>query len=295
MYTDVVRYEGAIFRPPSEAYSLIIQSTIGCSNNTCHFCGAFREKVFRLRPLEEVLEDLFRARAFYTRVDRIFFADGDALIRPTEDWIALLECIRAQFPECTRVSTYASPRSLLLKTPEELTQLRQLGLAMVYMGLESGSDTVLEDMCKNATAAQIIEAGHKAKAAGMKLSVTAISGLGGQELWEEHAVETGRAFTAMKPDYIGLLTLIIEPQTPLGARYRRGEFHPLDPTDGVFRETKLMLEHTDCDGCVFRSNHASNYLPLGGTLNRDRAAMIARLDSALEGGQRLRPDWMRGL
>ncbi len=292
---DGIRYEGAIFRPPSEAYSLIIQATIGCSNHTCQFCGAFQEKIFRLRPMEDVLEDLRRGRAFYKRVRRIFFADGDALIRPAEDWVVLLEFVREHFPECERVSTYASPRSLLLKTPAELERLQKLGLLMVYMGLESGSDTVLLDMHKNATAAQIIEAGRKAKAAGLKLSVTAISGLGGAELWEEHAEETGRAFTAMKPDYIGLLTLIIESKTPLGARYRRGEFHPLDPTTGVFRETKRMLEHTDCEGCVFRSNHASNYLPLGGTLNRDKAAMIARLDSALQGGERLRADWMRGL
>ena len=291
---DGIRYEGDVYRPPSEARSLIVQATIGCSGNGCAFCSMYKEKQFRLRPVAEVLEDLERGRALYGRVERIFLADGDALICPTADWLEILAAIRRLFPECTRVGAYASPKSALLKSPAELREIREAGLGIAYMGLESGSDKVLKTMCKGCSAVQIIEAGLKLREAGLKLSVTAINGLGGPKDMEEHAVKTGEAFSQMKPDYIGLLTLMVEPAAPLYTWVRDGSFTLLSP-EQVLEETRLILEHCDSEGSLFRANHASNYLSLGGTLNRDRAALIAKIDSALNGQTGLRPEWSRGL
>jgi len=277
-----MRYEGRIFRPPSEAYSLIVQLTIGCSHNKCAFCDMYKEKTFRVRDLRSVLDDLSSARSRYDKVKRIFIADGDALIRKTEDWVVLLEFIRTTFPECERVSCYGSPRSILLKSDEDLKRLYELGLTLLYVGLESGSDTVLDTMNKGESVSEIVDAGLKAKRAGMKLSVTAISGLGGTELWEEHAIKTGEALSLMKPDYIGLLTLMVVEGTPLYDKCADGAFE-VPNAAAIANETLLLLENLDSEGSVFRSNHASNYLGLKGTLNGDLEAMKGILREALRG------------
>jgi len=291
---EMIRYEGDVYRPPSEANSLIIQATVGCSGNTCAFCKMYKAKKFRMRPLADVLEDLRRARGWFGRIERIFIADGDALILPMDRWTAILAQIRTLFPECRRVTCYATPRSVLLKTPEELRALRAGGMAMAYVGLESGSDTVLRFMSKGNTAAEAVEAAEKLHAAGIAVSVTAINGLGGVEHFTEHAVETGRVLSAMRPEYIGLLTLMVEPATPLADIVRRGAFTTLTAEE-VLGEIRLILQNCDCPGSVFRANHASNYLPLGGTLNEDRDRLIARIDAALAGKTGLRPDWLRAL
>ena len=289
-----MRYSGRVFRPPSEARSLIVQVTYGCSHNTCCFCAMYKEKRFTIRPLQEVLEDFAMARQYYGHVRRVFLADGDALMRKQEDLEIILDYIRETFPECERVTSYASPGSIHAKTPEQLVTLREKGLEMVYMGLESGSDAVLELMQKGHTAAAIIAAGQKVRAAGIKLSVTAISGLGGQAMWQTHAVETGKAFSAMKPEYIGILTLMQEPGTPLVEWIRRGEFKVLTPTQ-ILQETALMLRNIDSEGSVFRMNHASNYLNLRGTLNQDTEAMLARIEAGLSAPDRLKPEQFRAL
>ena len=206
-----MRYKGKVYRPPSEAYSLIIQVTYGCSHNRCAFCDMYDDKRFALRPMEEIREDFRLARQVYRRVERVFLADGDALMRKTDELLEILAMVYSLFPECQRVTCYASPRSLQVKTEEELRRLREGGLKMVYMGLESGCDAVLERMQKGHTAAAIVAAGQKARRAGLALSVTAISGLGSRELLREHAVDTARALSAMNPEYIGLLTLMVEP------------------------------------------------------------------------------------
>lgn len=289
-----MRYSGRVFRPPSEARSLIVQVTYGCSHNTCCFCDMYKEKRFTIRPLQEVLEDFAMARQYYSHVGRVFLADGDALMRKQEDLEIILDYVRETFPECERVTSYASPGSIHAKTPEQLAALREKGLEMVYMGLESGSDAVLELMQKGHTAASIIAAGQKVRAAGIKLSVTAISGLGGQAMWQTHAVETGKAFSAMKPEYIGILTLMQEPGTPLVEWIRRGEFQVLTPTQ-TLQETALMLRNIDSEGSVFRMNHASNYLNLRGTLNQDLDAMLARIEAGLNAPDRLKPEQFRAL
>ena len=278
-----MRYEGRVFRPPSEAYSLIVQVTVGCSHNKCTFCDMYKEKRFHLRKLEDVLEDFNIARRQYRYIERVFLADGDALIRKTEDLAAILKHIRKVIPECQRVTSYGSPKSILTKSPEDLALLHSLGLEMIYLGLESGNEQVLKHINKGVTVEDIVRAGQMVKDAGMKLSVTAISGLGGTEMWKEHAIDTAKAFSRMKPGYIGLLTLMFEGDVPLRRECEEGKFHLLTAPQ-VAKETLLMLEHIDSEGSVFRSNHASNYLTLKGTLNRDREAMCEQIRTALERG-----------
>ena len=287
-----MRYYGAVYRPPSEAYSLIVQVTYGCSHNTCAFCSMYKEKRFALRPLDEVLEDFHIARQTYRHVDKVFLADGDALVRKASELYTILDTIRELFPECERVTSYASPASIRIRTDEELRTLRAKGLTMVYMGLESGCDEVLKLMRKGHMSAEIIEMGQKVRRNGIALSVTAITGLGGPELLEQHAIETARAFNAMNPEYIGILTLVVEEGTPLQDWVREGKFRLLTPAQ-VLQETKLMVENFDSPGSVFRMNHASNYLSLKGTLNEDKEAMLSQIRQAEQHMETLRPEGWR--
>jgi len=289
-----MRYFGRVFRPPSEAYSLIVQVTYGCSHNTCAFCEMYKEKRFAIRPLEEVLEDFRMARRRYAKVGRVFLADGDALVRKASDLYIILDTIRELFPECERVTSYGSPSSIKIRTEEELRTLREKGLTMIYMGLESGCDEVLELMRKGHTSEEIVAMGKKVRDAGMALSVTAITGLGGQELMEKHAIETAKAFNAMNPEYIGMLTLMVEPETPLYDWVEAGKFNLLTQQQ-VLDETRLLVEYLDSPGSVFRMNHASNYLALRGTLNEDKEAMLAQIERAKRDTSCLRPDMWRGI
>ena len=288
-----MRYLGKVYRPPSEAYSLIVQVTYGCSHNRCAFCDMYDDKNFGLRPMDEIFQDFRMARQLYRNVRRVFLADGDALTRKTEELVSILDLIYGLFPECERVTSYASPGSIRRKSEEDLRLLYEKGLKMVYMGLESGSDKVLTKMSKGHTAADIVAAGQKVRRNGMALSVTAISGLGSKELLEEHAVETARALSAINPEYIGLLTLMVEPGTPLEKWVREGSFEVLGSGD-VLRETELFLENIDSPGSVFRMNHASNYLTLKGTLTQDREALLQRVREGLA-GHGLRSEKMRAL
>ena len=283
----MIEYEGRVFRPPSEAYSLIVQVTIGCSHNKCTFCDMYKEKRFHVRKLEEVKADFDEARRMYRRVGRIFLADGDALMCRPEHMAEILRYIKKVFPECERVTSYGSPASILCKKQEDLNMLHDLGLDMIYLGLESGSDEVLRRINKGETADEIVRAGLMVKEAGMKLSVTCIAGLGSLELSEEHAIKTAEALSRMKPEYIGLLTLRVYQGTPLAKWVQEGTLTQLDPLQ-LAAETRLLLEHIDSEGSVFRSNHASNYLVLRGTLNRDKPALIRQIDAALAGKQPFR-------
>ena len=283
-----MHYSGTVYRPPSEAYSLIVQTTVGCSHNQCAFCNMYKDKKFALCDMAQVLGDLQWARDAYPKVERIFLADGDALILPMESLLEILAQIRRLFPECRRVSTYASPKSILGKSPEDLRTLREAGLAFAYLGLETGNEALLKKINKGVTVAQQIEAGQKLKAAGLTLSVTAINGLSGSNGdWRAHAVDTAKALNAMMPDFIALLTLRVYTGTVMAQWVASGELVEPTPME-LIRETKLILENLDCPGAVFRSNHASNYLALAGTLNQDRASMIAQCDAALQGADTLR-------
>lgn len=289
-----MRYIGNIYRPPSEAYSLIVQMTVGCSHNRCAFCDMYAGKHFFVRAVEDVLADFAWCRRQYRHIGRVFLADGDALMAPTEDLLRVLEFIRREIPECERVTCYASPKSVRQKSGEELARLRAVNLQMVYMGLESGSDEILRRMRKGCSSAQIVEAARRVRAAGIAVSVTAISGLGGREHWAEHAEKTGQALSAMQADYIGLLTLMVEPGTPVAQWVCDGTLTLLSPQE-VLAETYELLRHTDSEGSVFRMNHASNYLSLRGTLNRDRQAMLDQLRAGMDGSVRLKHEGFRAL
>ena len=282
-----MHYSGAVYRPPSEAHSLIVQCTLGCSHNKCAFCIMYKEKQFSINPVEQVLSDLAEARSYYSRIERIFLADGDALILPMDYLTRVLDFIREQFPECERVSAYASTKALMRKSDAELQTLRALGLQMVYVGLETGLEPLLKKYDKGVTAEEIIEHSLRAKAAGMTLSVTALNGMGGKEQSAEHAIATAEALSRIKADYVAMLTLRVYSGTPLHDWIERGELTMLTPQE-LAMENRVILQHIDSDGSVFRSNHASNYLPLKGTLNRDRDALIEQIDKALAGEVRFR-------
>jgi len=290
-----MHYEGDIYRPPSEAYSLIVQVTVGCTHNRCTFCSSFKEKRFKLKPFETVLADLQEARSYYKHVGRVFFADGDAFCMSTEKFKRLLEAVREIFPECTRVGTYARASQILGKSEEDILELREMGLGILYIGAESGSDEVLRRVEKGEKAQEIVEGVRKAERFGIKTSVTFISGLGGRELMEEHAVKTGEMISAMGASYVGFLTLMLEPEAPLFAQERSGSFELLTPSE-VMEELEIILGNTNCkEETVFRSNHASNWLTLKGTLPDDKERMLEQVRYAKANSGLFRPAGLRRL
>lgn len=277
-----MRYEGNIYRPPSEAYSLLLQVTIGCSHNTCTFCSMFIDKQFRVRPQEEIFEDIDDARKRYTIVRRVFLCDGDALCLSNDRLIPILDKIKADFPECERINAYGNAIDVLNKTPEELEELYRHGMRMVYIGAESGDPKVLEAINKGSTREEIIKAVHMIEDSGMKASVTFISGLAGKAGWRDHAILTGTMISEMNASYVALLTLMLDPRTEIAHQIERGEFEVLSPEE-VVAETYLLLQNAEPEKkCVFRSNHASNYLSLKGDLPDDRDVMLAKLKLAME-------------
>ena len=277
-----MRYVGDIYRPPSEAYSLLVQVTIGCSHNKCTFCNMYKAKQFKVRRPEEVLEDLAWARSHYNRVERIFLCDGDALCLANHKLLVILDYIREHFPECERVTTYGRATDVIRKTDEELRELKEHGLKMVYIGAESGSQKILDKVKKGETREELIEGVQRLEKAGIKTSVTFISGLAGPEDWEEHAIETGKMIAEMNASYVSLLTLMLQPPAPLLEDYQQGKFKLLTPEE-VLAETCLMLQYArPSKPCVFRSNHASNYVSLRGNLPMDNESMIASLKRCIE-------------
>lgn len=276
-----MNYEGKIYRPPSEAYSYILQVSIGCSHNQCTFCGMYKEKSFRIRRVEEIIEDLQRAREAHEYVEKIFLADGNALALSTPDLETILREIRSRFPECKRVSAYSAPEDILRKTGRELKKLKELGLKMCYLGVESGSDQVLKRINKGVDQQEMIKAGQKVMNSGIKLSVTVISGLGGKNLWQEHARESAKVINEIQPDYFALLTLLVQEGTPLFDAVKKGEFQLLEPKE-VLKETYWMIKDLSLNNTVFRSNHASNYLALKGSLPEDQEALLDTLYQALK-------------
>ncbi len=277
-----MRYEGDIYRPPSEAYSLLIQVTIGCSHNKCTFCSMFKDKMFRVREVSEVMEDLETARKTYRKVERIFLCDGDALCLSNDKLLVILDRIRELFPECKRVSVYGSAKDVLRKTPAELKTLRDHGMGMIYLGAESGSQKVLDMICKGVSREEMIEAVCKIEDAGIPASVTFISGLAGKEAWEEHAVETGKMISEMNASYVSLLTLMLDNRAPIVGQINRGELTLLSAEE-VVAEAYLLLKHANpTKPCVFRSNHASNYVSLRGNLPADKPRLMEQLERAME-------------
>jgi radical SAM superfamily enzyme YgiQ (UPF0313 family) len=289
-----MHYEGNIIRPPSEANSILLQVTVGCSRNKCTFCGTYQGERFKIKTDEIIMADIEFAAQFCRRQRRVFLCDGDALVIPQKRLLKILQAIRTRLPWVTRVGAYANAKSLDMKHPEELQALRQAGLGILYMGLESGDDATLAAINKGASAEKMVAMGRKARAAGFKLSVTVLLGIAGRERSRIHARETGRVLSAIDPDYIGALSLMLIPGTPLYADHQAGKFHLIDARE-MLMELRTMFAHTHLSQGLFHANHASNYLPIKARLPRDRDAVLDLIDRALDGRVELKPEWLRAL
>ncbi|MCK4757418.1 MAG: radical SAM protein [Thermoplasmata archaeon] len=291
MYDDI--YEGSIWRPPSEAYSLILQATVGCSWNKCSFCIAYKGKTFRIKTLDDIKRDVEKIYPHCKDTKRIFLADGNALCVPTDELEAVIKFLYSKFEKLERISIYGGPLDIKDKSVDELMRLKEAGLELVYFGLESGSDDVLKMVKKGALSELMIETGKKVKASGLKLSAIYILGLGGIELTDSHAIETARVISAMDPDYAAALTLMIVPGSDIAADIGSGRITLLNP-DQTLQELRKMVEQLEVTNTIFRANHASNYAPIRGTLPRDKERILAQIDDALKKGV-YKPELMRGL
>ncbi len=289
-----MHYEGNIIRPPSEANSILLQITVGCSHNKCTFCGTYTGERFKIKPNAIIKEDIAFAAQHCQRQRRVFLCDGDALIIPMPRLLSILTFIKKELPWVTRVGVYANAKSLKMKTVEELQELRAHGLGIIYMGLESGDDVTLKKIKKGASSKTMIAMGRKAKKASIKLSLTVLLGLAGRSRSWQHAEATGRALSAIDPDYIGALSLMLIPGTPLNRDYEDGVF-PLLSADEMLRELRAMIAATHLSSGLFHANHASNYLSIRACLPREKASTLDLIDKALTGGIKLRPEWARAL
>ena len=275
--------EGMVFRPPSEANSLILRLTIGCSHNGCSFCAMYRDVKFRIRPLPEIAALITQATALYPDARRIFLADGNALVLPNEQLLCIIDLLHQNFPKLSRITCYGGPKDILKKTAAELRDLKQAGLQIIYLGIESGDDQVLTNVNKGVTSQEMITAGRKVLDAGIKLSAMVILGLGGKEHTEEHALHTAKVINAIRPTMLSTLTLMLHEGTPLRNSADCKKFIPLSPYEYLL-ELQKMMEYININStspCIFRSNHVSNLLPLAGNLPRDKALLLADLNKAI--------------
>jgi radical SAM superfamily enzyme YgiQ (UPF0313 family) len=291
---DGMHYEGNIIRPPSEADSILLQITVGCSHNKCTFCGTYEGERFRIKGDAIIEADIRYAAKNLSFLRRVFLMDGDALILPQQRLVRILSLIRESMPWVHRVGLYGNAKSILRKSPEDLNALRELGLGIVYLGLESGSPRVLQEIRKGVGPDRMIEAARRIREAGLKLSVTALLGIAGREGSLAHAKATGEVLSAMDPNYVGVLTLMVLPNTELGRRVRAGEFKVPDRLE-LLLELREMLFHTHLKRGLFFSNHASNYLPLKVKMPADKDKALKKIDEAVAGAVPLKPEWMRGL
>lgn len=290
-----MKYEGSIYRPPSEAYSLLIQVTTGCSHNKCTFCPCFKDKKFRIKSFQEIEEDI-REASRYPAVGKVFLCDGDALIIPQKKLVPIFESINRNLRGVERIGLYGNAKSILRKTPEELTQLKNLGLTIVYLGVETGNEELLNKIRKGVSYAQLVEAGRKIKAAGIQLSVTVLLGIGGVEKSMEHARDTARILTDIDPEYASALTVMIVPGTPLYEEYQRGDFVLPDQFQ-LLNEIGTMIAQSNFTDCFFASNHASNYLPVKARLPREKEKAVKLINDVINKGDRsfLRAENLRAL
>ena len=289
-----MHYEGYCIRPPSEAGSILLQVTVGCSHNRCAFCGTYRNKRFRIKEERIILSDILYAARRMRQTDRLFLMDGDALIIPQPRLVWILERIREHLPWVKRVGVYANAKSIRRKSVEYLRRLRENGLGILYYGVETGDDEIRAAIQKGSTAAVCIEMGRRIKEAGILLSATVLLGIGGRGQSLRHSRATGRLLSAMDPDYVGALTVMLIPGTPLYRDDESGAFELPDEA-GLLRELREMIAHTDLSGGYFFSNHASNYLPVKAKLPDGKQKALDWIDAALRGEVGLKPEWMRAL
>lgn len=289
-----MNYEGDIIRPPSEAFSIILQATVGCSHNRCTFCGAYRDRAFRLKEEETVEADLAFAAEYCRRQKTLFLADGNALAMPQAKLVNLLQRIRSILPWVRRVSLYANARDILRRTPDELRQCKDLGLSRLYMGLETGHDPTLRAIAKGSDSREMIAAGRRVREAGIFLSVTVLLGIAGNRDSQAHAQATAEVLNQMRPNQVAALTLMFLANTPLVLAFREGSFE-LPDQRALLLELRTLLAHLTLERAQFQANHASNYFELDGRLSRDRIEMIDQIDKALAGAVTLKPEYRRAL
>ncbi|MBC8417266.1 MAG: radical SAM protein [Desulfobacterales bacterium] len=289
-----MHYEGTCIRPPSEAFSILLQVTTGCSHNKCTFCGTYKDKRFRIKDDRIILGDILFASKYMKRQDRVFLMDGDALIIPQKRLMWILDRIREHLPWVRRVGAYANAKSIRMKTAQELIDLKKNGLGILYLGVETGDEDLLKKIRKGSSPQHLINMGRKAREAGIKLSVTVLLGIAGREKSIEHARATGELLSGMDPNYVGALTVMLIPGTQLYDEFRNGSFEV--PTEReLLLELREMIEHTHLSRGLFFSNHASNYLPIKARLPKGKQDALDQIDSALRGDIGLRPEWMRAL
>jgi radical SAM superfamily enzyme YgiQ (UPF0313 family) len=291
---DGMHYEGVIIRPPSEAESVLLQVTVGCSHNRCTFCGTYKDERFYIKDQAIIDADIRYAAENLSFLRRVFLTDGDALILPQAKLVWILTRIREAMPRIQRVGLYGNAKSILRKTPEELEELRDLGLGIVYLGLESGDSEVLRDVKKGVTPERMIEAGKKVRDAGLKLSVTVLLGIAGRDRSLIHACATGAVLTLMNPNYVGVLTLMVLPNTEIAQRVKSGRFELLTQLE-LLLELRELLFHTHMTRGIFLSNHASNYLPLKIKMPAAKEQALQAIDAAMSGKIPLKPEWLRAL
>ena len=291
-----MNYEGMIFRPPSEADSLILQVTVGCSYNRCTFCTAYQGKSFRIKRFEEIQEDIDEASSYRSQIQRVFLADGNALAMPQRELLRILEYVKLRLNRVERVGIYANARDILRKDVEELKVLKNLGLGILYLGLESGNPEILKRIKKNGKVDQLIRAARRVKDSGILLSVTVILGIGGAEKSRAHAADTGKVLSEMDPDYVGALSIMVVPGTPIEKEIETGKL-VLPTPFGMIQELETMIEHCHFTHCFFASNHASNYLPLRVQMPEEKEDALRRIREVLRkrDPELLRPEYLRAL
>lgn len=290
-------YQGIIIRPPSEADSLILQVTIGCSHNKCSFCPTYKGVSFRLKDESIIDRDIaFASKRYGPLVKRVFLCDGDVLILKTEYLLSLFKKLKKAFPNLNRIGLYGNAKSILRKTQEELSILKENGLGIIYLGVESGNDEVLERVRKGVNSKMMLSAGEKVVASGIKLSVTVLLGIGGVELSKAHAIDTGRLLTAMEPNYIGALTVMVIEDTPLYEEQRANRFILPSPFQ-ILEELKIMIENTNLRSGLFMANHASNYLPIKIRMPKDKEMVLDLLSKVIseKDNSYLKPEYYRAL
>jgi radical SAM superfamily enzyme YgiQ (UPF0313 family) len=289
-----MHYEGNMIRPPSEANSILLQATVGCSHNKCTFCGAYKGERFKIKTDDIILEDIAFAAKYCRNQNRLFICDGDALIIPQKRLVMILAEIKKQLPWVNRVGLYANAKGIKMKTPEQLKELHDLGLDIAYLGLETGDDITLKNIHKGATAETMIEMGKKIRTAGIKLSITVLLGIAGRERSQIHAEATGKVLSAIDPEYVGALSLMLIPGTPMYDEYESGTFSLIEPVE-MLQEIRTMIEHTELSDGLFHANHASNYLPIRAKFPEDKEKTLHLINEALGGRVALKPEFLRAL
>ena len=290
----MIEYDPPVYRPPGEWRSFLVQATIGCSHNGCTFCGMYKGKKFRIRSMDDIIGDIREAAAFYNQYEKVFLCDGDAIVMKTEDLLEIIGEIKKDFPHCRLISTYAGPRSTLSKTPEELKILHEAGLGRAYLGIETGMEALLKSTNKGVSRAEMLEAGLRLRNAGIDLWGIILIGLGGKPLSMENARETAKLINEMQPNHLSAMNYTPVEGTKLGNQALRGEFQVLSAKESLM-ETAELIRNLEVSGMHFTSDHASNHLPLKGTLNEDRDKLLRLIDGAIGGKVAVRSEASRGL